>query len=162
MRYGEGGEGEINIEVDPAMTPLAVQAGAPILPPTFPSPTGAIRSIGGLLGPDILFTSTANSVALTIGGTTVNFSLASTTKTDIFDANTEFRQGGTKVVGARDTGWTAGTGVANKGAHAAYAGQTVSAAYVQTEAQTTDDAVKANSRRLKAIEDALRAHGLIN
>lgn len=69
---------------------------------------------------------------------------------------------GTKVVGARETGWTAGTGVANKGAFATYAGQTVSAGYVQAEAQATDDATKGNSQRIKALEDAMRTHGLIN
>jgi hypothetical protein len=68
----------------------------------------------------------------------------------------------TQVVGARQTGWTAGTGTANKGAFATYAGHTASASYVQAEAQSTDDATKANSQRIKAIEDALRTHGLIN
>jgi hypothetical protein len=53
--------------------------------------------------------------------------------------------GGTKVVGARDTGWTASTGTALKGAFA-----TGTATLVQT------------AQRVKAIEDALRAHGLIN
>jgi hypothetical protein len=61
-----------------------------------------------------------------------------------------------------ESGWTAGTGTANKGAFATYAGQNVSAAYVEAEAQATDDAVKANSQRIKAIEDALRACFLIN
>jgi predicted transcriptional regulator len=73
-----------------------------------------------------------------------------------------FTVGWTQVVGARQTGWTAGTGTANKGAFATYAGHTASAAYVQAEAQSTDDATKANSQRIKAIEDALRTHGLIN
>ncbi len=61
-----------------------------------------------------------------------------------------------------ESGWTAGTGTANKGSFATYAGQNVSAAYVEAEAQATDDAVKANSQRIKAIEDALRACFLIN
>jgi hypothetical protein len=79
----------------------------------------------------------------------------------LFDAS-GFTVGWTQVVGARQTGWTAGTGTANKGAFATYAGHTASAAYVQAEAQSTDDATKANSQRIKAIEDALRTHGLIN
>jgi hypothetical protein len=69
---------------------------------------------------------------------------------------------GTKVLGARETGWTAATGTPNKAAFATYAGQTVSAGYVQAEAQATDNAAKANSERIKALEDALRTHGLIN
>lgn len=83
-------------------------------------------------------------------------------KTVSFDVTTSLKVAGTKVVGARETGWTAGTGTANKGAFATYAGQTVSAAYVQAEAQQTDDTAKANSQRIKALEDALRTHGLIN
>ena len=61
-----------------------------------------------------------------------------------------------------ETGWTAGTGTANKGAFAAYAGQNVSAGYVEAEAQATDDAAKNASQRIKAIEDALRSRGMIN
>jgi hypothetical protein len=73
-----------------------------------------------------------------------------------------FKIGGTQVLGPRETGWTASTGVANKGAYATYAGQTMSAGYVQAEAQALDDAVKAVSERLKALEDKDRTHGLIN
>lgn len=62
----------------------------------------------------------------------------------------------------KQTGWTAGTGTANLGAFATYAGQNVSAAYVEAEAQATDDATKANSQRIKGIEDALRTAGIIN
>jgi hypothetical protein len=79
-----------------------------------------------------------------------------------WDAKTSFKVNGTKVIGAQDTGWTAATGTANKGAYATYAGQTVSAAYVQAEAQATDNATKANSQRIKALEDMLRTHGLMN
>jgi hypothetical protein len=67
-----------------------------------------------------------------------------------------------QVIGPRDTGWTAATGTANKGAFATYAGQTHGASYSQSALQALDNATKANSQRLKAIEDALRAtHGLI-
>jgi len=62
----------------------------------------------------------------------------------------------------KQTGWTAATGTAAKGAYATYAGQTVSAAYVQAEAQATDNAVKAISQRFKALEDDLRTAGIIN
>ncbi|TIP42425.1 MAG: hypothetical protein E5X77_24160 [Mesorhizobium sp.] len=81
---------------------------------------------------------------------------------DLLNAAGKFTVAGTQVVGPRATGWTAGTGTANKGAFAAYAGATMSAAYVQAEAQATNDAAKNASQRIKAIEDALRTHGLIN
>jgi len=72
-----------------------------------------------------------------------------------------YKVGGDQVVGARDTGWTASTGTPNKAAYATYAGQTMGGAYSQTVAQTNDDALKAVSQRVKALEDALFAHGLI-
>jgi hypothetical protein len=101
-------------------------------------------------------TGTANQITATPSGSGVVLSLPST-----ITVATSYQVAGTKVVGARETGWTAGTGTANKGAFATYAGQTVSAAYVQAEAQATDNGVKANAQRIKAIEDALRTHGLI-
>lgn len=52
---------------------------------------------------------------------------------------------GTKVIGARETGWTAATGTANKGAFATGSASTLNCA-----------------ERIKALEDALRTHGLIN
>lgn len=69
---------------------------------------------------------------------------------------------GTKVVGPRETGWTAGTGTALKGAFAAYAGVTHTGAYVQSTIQALDDATRNASQRVRAIEAALRTHGLIN
>jgi hypothetical protein len=73
----------------------------------------------------------------------------------------EYRVNAVKVVGGRDTGWTAGTGTANKGAFAAYAGQTHTGSYVQATVQALDDATKAASQRIRAIEAALITHGLI-
>lgn len=69
---------------------------------------------------------------------------------------------GTQVVGPRAAGWVAATGTANKAAYATYTGQTAPAAYTPAQAQATDDALKAASQRIKAIEDALRTHGLIS
>jgi lysophospholipase L1-like esterase len=56
---------------------------------------------------------------------------------------------------------TAATGTALTGAYATFAGQNVSVAYVEAEAQATDDAVKAASQRIKALEDAIRAAGIV-
>lgn len=73
-----------------------------------------------------------------------------------------YKVGANQVVGPRETGWTIGSGTPNKGAFAAYAGQTASVGYVQAEAQATDNAAKAASQRLLAVEQALRTHGLFN
>ena len=63
---------------------------------------------------------------------------------------------------ATDTGWTAGTGTALKAGFAAYAGATMGAAYVQAEAQASNDAARIASQRLLALEQAMRAAGLVN
>ncbi|MES0042625.1 hypothetical protein [Mesorhizobium sp. M0091] len=78
------------------------------------------------------------------------------------NVDTGYYKSGIKVVGAQNTGWTAGTGTALKAAWAAYAGQTHTGAYVQATVQALDDNCKNSSQRVKAIEDALRTHGLIN
>lgn len=88
---------------------------------------------------------------------TVSQSLASP-----LNVTTSYSVGGTKVVGARNTGWTPATGTANKGAFNADAGFTINATYTQTQIQALADSHKAAMQRTKAIEDALRAHGLIN
>lgn len=62
----------------------------------------------------------------------------------------------------KDTGWTASTGAAAKGAYAVYPGQTVGAGYVQAQAQATDDGIKVLAQRVKALEDALRANQSID
>jgi hypothetical protein len=53
----------------------------------------------------------------------------------------KYQVGSTQVVGPRITGWSAPSGGARQ-AYAAYAGQTINATYSQTQAQTTDNAVK--------------------
>ncbi|WP_072929936.1 phage tail protein [Nissabacter archeti] len=69
---------------------------------------------------------------------------------------------GTKVVGERITGFTAATGTALKGAFDASATFTVSATYTQAEVQALATALVAARQRIKALEDAMRSHGLIN
>lgn len=148
---------DINIDNSPETIPLQSAAADVTLVPLPGNVPGQVRSVGGLYGPDILFASPADALVFVAAGSTITISLAAS-----LDVATSYKIGGTKVVGAREAGWTAGTGTANKGAFATYAGQAVSAAYVQAEAQATDDAVKAQSQRIKALEDCLRAHGLIN
>ncbi|EEA4275576.1 phage tail protein [Salmonella enterica] len=78
------------------------------------------------------------------------------------NVTTSYSVGGKKVVGARQTGWTAATGTANKGAFNADLTFTVSDTYTQSEIQAIANALIAERRRTKALEDALRAHGLID
>ncbi|EBO4934724.1 phage tail protein [Salmonella enterica] len=78
------------------------------------------------------------------------------------NVTTSYSVGGKKVVGARQTGWTAATGTANKGVFDADLTFTVSDTYTQSEIQAIANALIAERRRTKALEDALRAHGLID
>lgn len=70
---------------------------------------------------------------------------------------------GTKVVGARVTGWLAHTGASDK-TSVFNSGVTYvfSATYTQSELNTIGAALTLTRQRIGALEDALRAHGLIN
>lgn len=78
------------------------------------------------------------------------------------NVTTSYSVGGKKVVGTRQTGWIAATGTANKGAFNADLTFAVSDTYTQSEIQAIANALIAERRRTKALEDALRAHGLID
>ncbi|RWI46826.1 MAG: hypothetical protein EOQ93_29300 [Mesorhizobium sp.] len=121
---------------------------------------------GGALGTTALqwsdlFLASGAVINFANGNYTITHSTGTLTLSGILVAS-QYNVGGNQVVGARQTGWTAGTGTANKGAFAAYAGQTHTASYVQATIQALDNAARDASQRVKAIEDALRAHGLIN
>lgn len=78
------------------------------------------------------------------------------------NVSVSYKVAGVQVLGARQTGWAAATGTANKGAFDADLTFTISATYTQTEIQALADALRAERQRTKALEDAMRAHGLIN
>lgn len=69
---------------------------------------------------------------------------------------------GLQVVGARQTGWTASTGTAFKAAFNADTTYLASATYTQAETTAAYAALKEARQRIKALEDAMRTHGLIN
>ncbi|MGP0885521.1 phage tail protein [Serratia sp. CY74308] len=73
-----------------------------------------------------------------------------------------YKVAGLPVLGARQTGWTAATGTANKGAFNADQSFTVGATYMQAEVQALADALKAACQRIKALEDMARTNGMIN
>lgn len=70
--------------------------------------------------------------------------------------------GGIKVVGPRQTGWTASTGDGLLGAFNANQIYNASATYVQSDILALAFGLTQSRQRIKALEDALRAHGLIN
>ena len=78
------------------------------------------------------------------------------------NVTTSYSVDGTKVIGPRQTGWTAGTGTALLGAFNASQTYTVSATYTQSEVSSMATGLQQARQRIKALEDALRTHGLIN
>ncbi|ECF5977979.1 phage tail protein [Salmonella enterica subsp. arizonae] len=78
------------------------------------------------------------------------------------NVTTSYSVGGTKVIGARQTGWTAATGTALLGAFNANQAYTVSATYTQSEVSAMATGLQQARQRIKALEDAMRTHGMIN
>lgn len=106
---------------------------------------------------------TAEGNITTLQGDYVSKSaVASQSLASPLNVTTSYSVGGTKVVGARNTGWTASTGTAFLGAFNANQTWTVSATYSQAEIIAIRDALIQTRQRVKALEDSDRTHGLIN
>ncbi|MEP8883521.1 phage tail protein [Enterobacter kobei] len=106
---------------------------------------------------------TAEGSITTLQGDYVSKSaVASQTLASPLNVTTSYSVGGTKVVGARNTGWTAATGTALLGSFNANQAYTASATYTQSEVTAIGTGLQQVRQRAKAIEDALRTHGLIN
>ncbi|EMH9759631.1 phage tail protein [Proteus mirabilis] len=78
------------------------------------------------------------------------------------DVSTSYSVNGTKVVGTRVTGFTSATGTSLKGSFNANQSYSFSADYTRSEMQTLASGVVEARQRIKALEDALRSHGLID
>ena len=65
------------------------------------------------------------------------------------------------VLKDQTTAWATPSGTFTRTTFAAYAGQTVDAAYTQAEVQTIDDTVKGLSERLAALISDLRGNGVL-
>ncbi|WP_071888911.1 phage tail protein [Serratia liquefaciens] len=110
--------------------------------------------------------STSQSVQATGGSFLVgNVPVPTTDKLQVggsINISVSYKVAGLPVIGARQTGWTAATGTANKSAFNADLAFTVGATYSQTEIQALADALIEARQRIKALEDAMRTHGQIN
>jgi hypothetical protein len=114
---------------------------------------------------DVTCRNRANLDVFNVPGNTQNIVFAGDVKALTFTV------GANQVVGARDTGWAADTGTAKKTATATYtvgSGLTVGAAYVQAEVTAIitrqaliEAAVRDATQEIKALKDALIAHGLV-
>lgn len=86
----------------------------------------------------------------------------SQTITSPININTSLSVNGTKVVGVRQTGFITATGTAHKGAFDASLYPIISATYTLSEQYAMRDALVLTRQRVKALEDAMRSHGLID
>ncbi|CAM6470680.1 Phage tail protein [Escherichia coli] len=75
---------------------------------------------------------------------------------------TSYSVGGTKVIGARQTGWTAATGTPLLGSFNANQSYTVGTTYTQSEVAALATGLQQARQRILALETALRLHGLID
>lgn len=75
---------------------------------------------------------------------------------------TSYSISGTQVVSSRKTGWTSSTGGAFRGAFNADQAYPISNPPTQAEVQLMATGLTFVRQRVKAIEDDLRSHGLIN
>lgn len=108
---------------------------------------------------------TANS-ALTLA-TTINGDYVSKTAAAAQSVVSTFQAAsylvaGLQVVGPRVTGWTAATGTALLGAFNANTTYAAGVVYLQAEATAAYAGLVDARQRIKALEDAMRTHGLIN
>ncbi|NBN60496.1 phage tail protein [Proteus sp. G2639] len=78
------------------------------------------------------------------------------------DVSTSYSVNGTKVVGTRVTGFTSATGASLKGSFNANQSYSFSADYTRSEMQALASGLVEARQRIKALEDALRSHGLID
>lgn len=62
----------------------------------------------------------------------------------------------------QDTGWTTATGFSDKGVYAVYAGTAIGNPPTQAQVQAMDAELVKQSKRMVALEEALRAVGAID
>ncbi|GAB3401165.1 tail protein [Erwinia aphidicola] len=77
------------------------------------------------------------------------------------NVTTSYSVGGTKVIGARQAGWTVATGTALLGAFNANQSYSAGATYTQADIQALATGLVQARQRIKALEDMVRTHGLI-
>lgn len=111
-------------------------------------------------------TATANQTVQLVSGSLLvgNVTSPTTDKLQVVgseNVSVSYKVAGLQVVGARQTGWTAATGTAYKGAFDANQAWTIGILNVLQIQEIANSLTQAR-QRIKALEDALRTHGQIN
>lgn len=109
---------------------------------------------------------TANQTVQPVSGSLLVGTVATPTAdklqvTGSVNVSVSYKVAGTQVVSARKTGWTASTGIAYRGAFNADQAWTIGILDV-VQIQAIATALTQARQRIKALEDDLRSHGLIN
>ncbi len=112
-------------------------------------------------------TATANQMVQPVSGALLvgNVTTPTTDRLQVLgseNVSVSYKVAGLQVVNARKTGWTAATGTAYRGAFNADQSMPVGTTYSQSEVQAISNNLLVALRRIKALEDDLRSHGLIN
>ncbi|OJB95795.1 phage tail protein [Yersinia ruckeri] len=110
---------------------------------------------------------TTNQIIQAAGGSLIVGTIATPTadkiqSEDSVNALVSYKVAGLKVIGPRETGWTASTGTSLKSAFNANLAFTVGATYSQAEITALANGLIAARQRIKALEDTIRTHGQIN
>lgn len=94
-------------------------------------------------------------------GSSAGLAFNKTTGIANFTGFTQIQVNGTKVLGARSTGWGAASGTIDKTAWTTYVAPTVSATYVQAELQGVANRLMSIEQRVAALQQAATTHGQI-
>lgn len=129
--------------------------------------TTAEGNISTLQGDYVSKSSSTNQTVQSAGGSLLVGNVTSPTSDKLQVLGSEnvsvsYKVAGTQVVSSRKTGWTASTGAAHRGAFNSDLMQSIGTTYSQSEIIALENMVIDARRRIKAMEDDLRSHGLIN
>ncbi|MBG0639760.1 phage tail protein [Enterobacter asburiae] len=129
--------------------------------------TTAEGNIATLQGDYVSKSASTNQTVQSSGGSFLigNVSSPTSDKLQVLgseNVSVSYKVAGTQVVSTRKTGWTASTGTALRGAFNSDLTQTIGTTYSQSEITGLENMVIDARRRIKAMEDDLRSHGLIN
>lgn len=123
-------------------------------------------TVTGIQGDYVSKTATANQMVQPVSGSLLvgNVTSPTTDKLQVVgseNVSVSYKVAGLQVVGARQTGWTAATGTAYKGAFDANQAWTIGILN-DLQIQEIANSLTQARQRIKALEDALRTHGQIN
>lgn len=110
-------------------------------------------------------TTAENNITSIQGDYVSKSATASQSLSSPLNVTTSYSVGGVKVVGSRNTGWTASTGSASKAGINGSASYTVGSSYSQAEVQAIASGLQDVRRLVVALQNALGAtsgHGLID